>query len=124
MSEEPFDQDVFEWAIPVWTIVDIEKYQKENLPTCITVLVAPDVGNFLPLFTDIDLARTIIGQVPLHGKMPLELKTPGALRFVLECFERIGKHAGFDVSWVRSQYTGRFPTIRKLIATLDEAYPP
>lgn len=112
MADELFDAEEFAAQLPVWAIIDEAKFHQHGLIPSIVSLTAQDVGRFVPLFTDLDLAKQAIADLGVPGKVPLILKTLKAVRVVMTDLESVGcEHVGIDL-WKNRV---RFYPVREII---------
>lgn len=110
------DEWRFEAEFPIFTIVDHAKFQKDGF-SATTRLIDPEIGGYVPLFTDVDLVRSFIESFfAATGKVAVGLKNAKALRAILTDLERNGcHHVGIDISKLPTRIAGRFCTIKQLI---------
>lgn len=113
MSEIQSDDFVFLARYPLFTIVNKAAFYKHGLSLSIIKTNATDVGFFLPIFTDEDLAGRFIDatiEKSLRCRhMLVALKTPNALRAIANHLKTLGcNHVGLDVSFIGQRITGRF----------------
>jgi hypothetical protein len=118
VSADLIDPEAFVFGFPVWTVADGEKHGQRGFPTSIVLLTVLNKGDVMAVFTDVDLARRFIEEMPLPGKVPVELLTEEDLRAILSEFQRIkGDYVVFDVS-ARPQLRGRFCPVKQLLDSL------
>jgi hypothetical protein len=105
-------------SYPVFAIAEAKGRKKLGLLRSITTFSAAGFGKFLPLFTDVEVAKETIRDAGLRGKAPLEFQTPQALLAVLRDFQDAGcATVAFDFTvWASSP--GRFYKISEILGVL------
>ena len=98
---DPVDPGRFVADLPVWLIVSQGFLTGGPLDPLVTTA---DVGQVLQVFTDEDLASRYIQEQKMSGVVPLPVRTPAALRQLLEDFEKAGGgHVGIDAGQGRAR---------------------
>jgi hypothetical protein len=118
MSEELFNADRFHIYFPMWAILDVEAYQRQDWQAAFTVPAFADGEKFAPLFTDLDLAKRFIEELPLPGRTPMEA-TAETLPIFLEVWERAEvTRVGIDMSLIPIP-RARFIPLREIREALE-----
>jgi len=98
-KDELPELDTFVAEFPVWSVVDEAIFRRDGLIPALPKLFTPEDGAIFALFTDDDLAKRFVERLPLPGKVPVKLITPGALRVILTELQCMGcKNVGIDPS--------------------------
>ena len=118
---EDLPGDKFEIDFPVWTVIDRNRYPANGLIPSIVPLSSPDVGRFLVLCTDADIARQFIKSfLPAPGIVPVQLWKLKTLHETLEALRKAEwTHVGIDVSLAGGKILGRFYPIGDVIEALS-----
>src|SRR5262249_27619208 len=99
MTDDLIDHGKFLLQGPVWVLVDEARSRTRALPQALALWTAADTGQFLPVFTDEDLAGRFGEAAGDPAKRPLRLPTLRALRALLVDLQRAGlQKVGIDVS--------------------------
>ncbi len=115
MGDQLIDENQLLMTFPLWTVVDAAIQQSRGLPHSIAILHTNDFGRFVPVFTDLDMARRFAEETPLPNRRPLQFKTAQGLRSILRDVEKMGvAHAGIDISFGPKR-SGRFCKIQALL---------
>jgi hypothetical protein len=110
------EQEHFIASLPLYTLADPVVFQQHGLPYALVTLKTPEHGKLFPLFTDDDLAKRLAKDLPLPGKVPLEIKTFKALRTFLGDFQKIGgQYVGLDLGKLPDRFSGRFIPVQEII---------
>jgi hypothetical protein len=104
MSDDLIEHDKFVFGYPVWIIVEPDDFQKRGLPFAARTIESIEQGEFLPVFTDEDLAVSLIEAANAKTKVACEVKTPRELRDVLIYFQEGAlQNVGIDLSKGRAR---------------------
>jgi hypothetical protein len=109
-------------VMPVCVLVRVGQFNRTGPIPASLLANVPDVGVVMPVFTDADLAKEYIRNVPVPEPVaPCELKTENAVRKVLEAKKKEGAtHVGIDISFFAGRSpSGSFYTVEEVLAVLS-----
>jgi hypothetical protein len=121
MPDEAFDPGTFLVKFPIWTIVNVKVLQESGPGPAIATCTAPEIGQFIPIFTDEDLAKQFMEKVETPpGFSRLGLRTLKALRVIVAGWDK-GEvhHVGIDVSFAEGRSpSGRFYPSQSILSAI------
>ncbi len=113
----PIDLDHVKCDFPLWTIARSSVHEKHGLPAGIWVIQGTDRRTLLPLFTDEDLARSMIEHDSLTDAIAVPIGSKALLRRILVLYEEHGgEHVGFDICVIAGRPRGGTVSAARLLA--------
>ena len=110
MSDEAGEPEKFLIQLPVWVVADKERLQTFGLTPSVVTAGSPEVGDFVPLFTDEDLVQRFMVANPHPNATRIPLANGKALRVILTAWCRQGvNNVGIDITITPDgRISGRF----------------
>jgi hypothetical protein len=105
MSEDLYAPNTYWLQFPVWFLVDEEVFHQRGMPDAIISLTSEGYGEFLPVFTDKDLARRCAQEQQLKGYSYVRAPDAEHLLTVLRYVQELGtKYVGYDAGRSKAVY--------------------
>jgi hypothetical protein len=112
--------------LPAFTLGDLVVPTGGGDPVPTTILLrCPEYGAFLPLFTDLDLAKQALKSLGAPGQVILEVPSAATVRDLVRWHIDDGRatHVGIDVSVFPDGHSGLFAPIREALETMTPGRP-